>query len=656
MSLSIKYKLILAFAFILLIPSIIIGYASYQTSKGKVNEHMFNQANENINLLNSTFSQFIKSQTDNIGYLAAELSEATYIGENPPMRLNYMVPYLENHPDVSNVDFGAENGFYVNVFNKEMPADYDHKVRPWYIEAMANKDKAIITDPYISKTTGDHVIGISQVIKDGTGVIHFEVKLETLANVTKDIKIGRDGFIGVLGKDQSFVIHPTREIGTKLSEESPHMKMYQSDTGQYKYIDNDKPKQMTFMTNPETGWKITGTWYDNEVVQEAQPIFKTTVLVIIVSLVIGLILVFFIVASIIKPLKTLMIASEKISEGNLTERISIKSHDEIGQLGNSFNKMADSLQTLLEEVNYTSQQVAAASQELSANAEETMVANSHITKAIQEISNGSQTQMESMTETKQAMVESSQGLQQISEAAASMSESASEVLLESKQGNQVIEQTITQMHSINVAVKDTASVVRELGDSSKEIGKIVEVISDIAGQTNLLALNAAIEAARAGEHGKGFAVVANEVKKLAEQSHHSSEQIAGLIDEIQKKTNHAVDVMEKGTTEVHSGMEIVNEAGNAFKRILHSIEQITHQADEVSSATEQISASTEEITASTDHLNTFSLDISNNTRSVAVASEEQLNSMEEITKSTDSLSQLAQELQNKIGKFHMNGI
>ena len=656
MRLTVRNKLILAFAFILLVPSIIIGYASYRTSESNIDKQMYNQANENITLLNSTLSQFIQDQEYNIGYLASELSKKAYTGKKPSMRTKFMIPYLDHHPDVSNVDFGATNGFYVNVFNKEMPADYNHKVRPWYMEAMANKSTPIITDPYISKTTGDFVVGIAQVIEDGTGVIHFEVKLDTIAKITKGVKIGQDGYIGVLGKDKSYVIHPTAEILSKLTEDSPHMKLYKSDTGQYEYTENGKPKKMTFMTNPETGWKLAGTWYDSEVENEAKPIFNTTILVVIASLVIGLILVYFIVHSIVKPLKTLMVASDNISEGNLTERISIKSNDEISQLGNSFNKMADSLQTLLADVNDTSQQVAAASQELSANAEETMLANSHITDAIQEISNGSETQMESMAETKQAMEESSLGLQHISESAASMSEAASEVLVESKQGNQVIEQTITQMNSINVAVQDTASVVRELGDSSKEIGNIIEVIRDIADQTNLLALNAAIEAARAGEHGKGFAVVADEVKKLAEQSRNSSEQIASLIDEIQQKTNRAVGVMEKGTTEVQLGTEIVNEAGNAFKRILHSIEQITKQAEEVSSSTEQISASTEEITASTDHLTTISQDISKNTHGVATSSEELLNSMKEITKSSDALSQLAQELQNKISKFHTNNL
>ena len=122
-----------------------------------------------------------------------------------------------------------------------------------------------------------------------------------------------------------------------------------------------------------------------------------------------------------------------------------------------------------------------------------------------------------------------------------------------------------------VLLSDTATVIRHLEDQSKEIGKIIEVITGISDQTNLLALNAAIEAARAGEHGKGFAVVADEVRKLAEQSKESADQITTLVQEIQEHTDHAVTVMGKGTNEVELGITVVQDTGEGFKRILQSL-------------------------------------------------------------------------------------
>ena len=131
------------------------------------------------------------------------------------------------------------------------------------------------------------------------------------------------------------------------------------------------------------------------------------------------------------------------------------------------------------------------------------------------------------------------------------------------------------MDKIHRSVNDTATVIQHLEERSKEIGKIIDVITGISSQTNLLALNAAIEAARAGEHGKGFAVVADEVKKLAEQSKESADQITTLVEEIQGDTERAVTVMRKGTNEVELGITVVQETGEGFKRILQSIDQVS---------------------------------------------------------------------------------
>jgi len=123
------------------------------------------------------------------------------------------------------------------------------------------------------------------------------------------------------------------------------------------------------------------------------------------------------------------------------------------------------------------------------------------------------------------------------------------------------------MHRIRSTVQGTSKKIKSLGERSMEIGKIVEVINDIAAQTNLLALNAAIEAARAGEQGRGFAVVADEIRKLAERSSKATKEIANLIKGIQVETNEAVTAMENGTRDVEDGTVLADTAGAALKSI-----------------------------------------------------------------------------------------
>ncbi|OMP67017.1 methyl-accepting chemotaxis protein [Domibacillus epiphyticus] len=392
---------------------------------------------------------------------------------------------------------------------------------------------------------------------------------------------------------------------------------------------------------------------ENEKTKKQAAHVKTILLVVsILALIIGIAIALYISRLISKPVTEVAKAAEQIAEGNLAiEDIQVKNRDEIGTMADSFNQMKQNLRDLIRKVSDSSDQVAASSEELSAAAEQSAQSANQVAGAVQEISTAADGQIISMEENKRAMNESALGLQNIAESASVVSASTKEVLHEAEQGNQVIVQTIQQMEGIAQSVKGAANVIEELGDHSKQIGQIVQVISDIANQTNLLALNAAIEAARAGEQGKGFAVVADEVRKLAEQSQQSSEQIASLIKNIQESTSHAVTVMHKGTEEVQSGTVIVNQAGEAFIHILSSIKNVTDQVQEVSAATKEISASTEQLAVSVDQLTRTSADISTNTQGVAAASQEQLASMEEITASADSLSKLGQDLQHEISKF-----
>lgn len=207
------------------------------------------------------------------------------------------------------------------------------------------------------------------------------------------------------------------------------------------------------------------------------------------------------------------------------------------------------------------------------------------------------------------------------------------------------------MNLINENFTDLSVTVTQLGERSSEIGEISKVISTIADQTNLLALNAAIEAARAGEHGKGFAVVADEVRKLAEQSAQSAQQIAHLIVQTQEDTTKTSKSMELATNEVSKGIIIVNEAGDSFAEIKQSVDHVTEQIKVVSKHVQDISKQLIEVVNSigvikdiTDHANI-------ETQNISAASEEQLAAMEEIASSSSALSSLAIELQQITGKF-----
>ncbi|MFX3624374.1 MAG: methyl-accepting chemotaxis protein [Ectobacillus sp.] len=380
---------------------------------------------------------------------------------------------------------------------------------------------------------------------------------------------------------------------------------------------------------------------------------KTWMLAIgLIALLIGTGIAIYISRIISKPVLAVTAAAEKIASGDLTvEKIKVKNKDEIGLLAKSFNQMADSLRQVIRHVSLTSEQVAASAEELTASAEETSKATEQITQSMQEVASGAEKQVYGVEESSNAIQELSVKVRQIASNAQNVSEYMNETSQVAAQGGHAVSEAIGQMDDINRTVTHMNDVVKGLGERSKEIGQIVEVITGIAAQTNLLALNTAIEAARAGEHGRGFAVVADEVRKLAEQSAESAQQIAQLIHVIQQETDRAVEFMAATTQKVEQGMQAVDTTGESFKKIQQSVENVAAQITEVSAASQQMAAGTEQVVRSVQLISEIAEESASGTQTVSAASEEQFASMEEITAAALSLTQMAEELQELIGKF-----
>ncbi len=351
------------------------------------------------------------------------------------------------------------------------------------------------------------------------------------------------------------------------------------------------------------------------------------------------------------PIEKIKTAVQRAEAGELNFSVDYNSKDEFGILSTSLNRMIAQLRDLIGQVKQSSEHMVAFSTELTASTEQTNSASEHIATVTLDIASGSEHQVRTIIETEDIVTQMVQDVQTIESNSTSVSEAAIHAEQISVDGNEIIKNAVQQMDKIQTSIDNLNNVIFGLGDRSSEIGQIVEVITSIAEQTNLLALNAAIEAARAGENGKGFAVVSEEVRKLAEESSLSAQRISVLIDGIQTETNRAVESMQFTTNEVVIGMNSVNTAGEAFKKIQHATKQVSVQVQGISTSVEHMAIEMNNMTDSMKQINGIAQSSAEGTQNISAATEEQLASMEEITASTFTLSKMAEELQNKTNMF-----
>jgi methyl-accepting chemotaxis protein len=313
---------------------------------------------------------------------------------------------------------------------------------------------------------------------------------------------------------------------------------------------------------------------------------------------------------------------QKVAEGDL--RIEIKTEKKYqNSLLAHVDTMVGKLKQLMGDIKSTSDTLASASQELSASAEQ--------------MSRGVTEQSGRANQIATASTEMSQTIIDIAKNSSNIATSATETLKVANDGEKVVDKSVEEVRAIASTVNESAKRMSSLGDRSKQIGEILNVIKDIADQTNLLALNAAIEAARAGEQGRGFAVVADEVRKLAERTGKATSEIGGMISGIQSEMGNAVVSMEEGTKKVETGVQYSAKAGDALRNIVGSVSELQTMVQQIATATEEMSTTSEQI--------------SGDIETIANVSKETSASSEQISKASSDLARLAGNLQNVVGLF-----
>lgn len=349
------------------------------------------------------------------------------------------------------------------------------------------------------------------------------------------------------------------------------------------------------------------------------------ILVMIGLLIAGVFVVLrIIILSITTPLSDIQGAIKRIQTSkDLSQRVALTRHDEIGEIADSFNQMVENFQQIIHRV--------------IAGVDEVQKSSAQLYQSSNKVSTSSQQQSDAAASMAAATEEMLVSIDHVAENSRRTYEIAQQSGDLSNQGEKAAGDTAAEMSKIADAVSISSVSINQLGEESKQISDIVKTIKEIADQTNLLALNAAIEAARAGEQGRGFAVVADEVRKLAERTSKSTVEITSMIEKIQAETLDAVSGMQEGTERVKGGVEMAQQAGRSMANIREGAQQVLDSVSEITNAlSEQSSAGTQ---------------VAHGVERIAQMADENSTAVAEIAVTAEKLAELADSLQQSVHQF-----
>ncbi|AUG05467.1 methyl-accepting chemotaxis protein [Pseudomonas sp. S09G 359] len=353
--------------------------------------------------------------------------------------------------------------------------------------------------------------------------------------------------------------------------------------------------------------------------------FDLVVGLLVIATALTLLFAWLLTRSITLPISQALDAAEKIAEGNLTRPIQVDGNDEAGRLLAAMAKMQEKLRDTLQRIAGSATQLASAAEELNAVTDES--------------ARGLTQQNNEIEQAATAVNEMTSAVEEVARNAVSTSEASRNATTSAGDGRDLVQETVSAIERMSGDVQATATLIGDLANESRDIGKVLDVIRGLADQTNLLALNAAIEAARAGEAGRGFAVVADEVRALAHRTQQSTSEIERMIGSIQAGTEHAVDSMRNSTERAESTLNIAKGAGMSLDTINTAIVEINERNLVIASAAEEQAQVAREVDRNLVNIRDLSVQSATGASQTSAASSE--------------LSRLAVDLNGMVGRFRL---
>ncbi|QTL98909.1 HAMP domain-containing protein [Iocasia frigidifontis] len=649
---SFKTKLFLILVFLMITPLIIYGIITINQERALINKQIYN---DNMKLAEG-LGDTVGSMITNTRITVDSIVETAGVKEMDPERIKDVLdPITAGNPYIANLYVMNRAGrqIYKTV------GDLDDRSNREYMQK-AIRGEANFSNVIISGSRKVPIVVYARSVRNNgriVGVIGCSIDLEVLSELAAKYKPGKTGYGFIVENNGKIIAHPDEELVSNMLDAShlaPVKAAIEGKTGISEYSYEGDNKLAAYLPVKETGWGVVVQLTAKEAFQPVVDIVRGAVISIIITVLVGIVVAFIMGNYVTKPIIKAAGFAQAISTGNLRlAKLKVVSRDEIGKLGESLNNMLSGLKTMIAQVVNISDQVAASSQELSASGEQVGEIAEQVGTSIQDVASGAEEQSIRVEETSSNVKKLSDSIKRVDISTNELSSNAVELTDKLEQGISSVQESVSNINEMKENTLGVSKTINTLGERSREIEQIVELISGIAEQTNLLALNAAIEAARAGEAGRGFSVVADEIRELAEESAKASNEITNLVKQVQSDSLGAVEEMDNNVQLVEVSVESINNTGEIFSVIEEHTVNLKEQLKNISENVANMNEYSNNVEETTENINSVSEEFASNSEEVAASSEEQLAATEEIVSLARQLAEMAQELSRTVDQFRI---
>ena len=530
-----------------------------------------------------------------------------------------------------------------------------------------------ISAPFVSTASQSQIIAVATPLRDSAdrivGIIYVTIPCtDVVANTIEGIRIGDTGFAYIVDDSGLIVAHPDANLIQRfdVKETDWGRQMLADKKGSLIYVTPDGiDHQLYFLRDETSGWFAVTCIDLSEVSDATNYIRNISLAVMLGGMVLMSLIIWLIVRPIIRDMLKGVAQAKDIADGNLDNTTRIQRNDELGELFAALGVMVQRLKEMIaaarqkeelaSEQSRKAQEAMRQAQEAGREAQEktdamlraadrleqvgsaVSSASTQLSAQIEQSDRGAAESAQQLTEAATAMNQMNATVQEVAKNSSAASAASSETRQKAESGAHIVERSLQRIQSVHATSLRLKEDMGQLNEHTQAITQIMNVISDIADQTNLLALNAAIEAARAGEAGRGFAVVADEVRKLAEKTMASTQDVGNAIKAIQESAAKSSASVDDAVSQIEEATGLANESGTALQEIVSMVESTADQINAIATASEEQSAASEQINHSI-------FQVSDMSRQTAEAMAEAAKAVSELAAQAENLSGLIRDL------------